>query len=219
MKTVNAKPLAPEIAGPSAGRPGQAGFNLLELMITLVIGGLVLGFGIPSFATFVANNRMATAANDLVTSIHLARTEAVKRRQTVTICASNSWADANPDCDLGGGGGGWIVFTDVNGDVSVNGADTILLAHAPLAQGITFSVDLDATEYIQYAGSGFPQTAAAGAPITNIQLCDDRGDTSTGKDVDGNNIAAGRWIAVSATGRPQIYRMQDDVQGNPVGGC
>ncbi len=197
----------------------QSGFNLLELMIALLIAGMVLGFGIPSFTAFIANNRMAAAANDLVTSIHVGRTEAVKRRQTVTICASSTWADANPDCDLGGGGGGWIVFTDADGSVSVDGADTIIVAHPPLAQGITFNIGGAETPYLQYAGSGFPQTAAAGTPISDIQLCDERGDVSTGQDAAGNEIAAGRWIAIGATGRPQIYRLRADVQGNDIGGC
>jgi type IV fimbrial biogenesis protein FimT len=191
----------------------QAGFNLLELMTTLMIAGLVLGFGIPSFTQFIDNNRMASAANDLVTTIHVARTEAVKRRQTVTICASSNWSDAAPDCDLGGGGG-WIAFVDVDGDVTRDAGDTVIQAHAPLADGITFSIDAAATPYIQYGANGFPSTAAAGTPISNIQLCDDRGDADTG-----GGVAAGRWIQIGPTGRPQTYRMQADVQGNPVGGC
>ena len=142
----------------------QSGFNLLELMITLLIGGMVLGFGIPSFSQFIKSNRMAAAANDLVTSIHAARTEAVKRRQTVTICASSNWSDANPDCDLGGGAAGWIVFFDANSDVSVNGGDTVIIAHAPLAEGITFAIDPASVPYVQYGGNGFPRTAGAGTP-------------------------------------------------------
>ena len=194
----------------------QAGFNLLELMITLLIAGMVLGFGIPSFTQFIASNRMAAAANDLVTSIHAARTEAVKRRQTVTICASSTWADASPDCDLGGGGGGWIVFFDANGDVSVAAGDTVIVAHAPLAEGISFQIDPLSVPYLQYGGNGFPRTAGAGTPISNMQLCDDRGDVDTG-----GGVAAGRWIQIGITGRPQLFRMQAEVQSaaNPVGGC
>jgi type IV fimbrial biogenesis protein FimT len=197
-------------------RAHEAGFNLLELMITLMIVGMVLGFGIPSFNQFIANNRMAAAANDLVTSIHTARTEAVKRRQTVTICASSDWSSANPTCDLGGGGGGWIVFFDANGDVNVDGGDTVVLAHPPLAEGVTFAIDPGSVPYAQYGGNGFPRTAAAGTPISNMQLCDDRGDVDVG-----GGVAAGRWIAIGVTGRPQLYRMQADVQSaaNPVGGC
>ncbi len=196
----------------------QRGFNLLELLVTVTIAAVVLGIGVPSFTAFIAGNRMATAANDLVTSIHVARTEAVKRRATVTICASSNWDAVNPDCDLGGGTG-WIVFADTNGDVSVDAGETVVQTHAPLPDGITFEIDPGAVGYLQYGGNGFPQTAGVGTPFSNIQLCDGRGDASTGTDAGGAQIAAGRWIAVGVTGRPQVYRLRNDVQANPVGGC
>lgn len=191
----------------------QRGFNLLELMTTLTIGAVVLGIGVPTFTEAVANNRMAGAANDLVTSIHAARTEAVKRRAVVTLCASSNWADANPDCDLAGGTG-WIVFFDADGSVSVDAGDTVILAHAPLHSSIMMDIDAGASPYLQFGGNGFPQAAGVAAPFTNLQLCDHRGDDDTGA-----GIAAGRWIALGATGRPQLYRLQADVQGNPIGGC
>ena len=45
---------------------------------------------------------------------------------------------------------------------------------------------------------------------------DARGDVDTG-----GGVAAGRWIQIGVTGRPQLYRMQAEVQSaaNPVGGC
>jgi type IV fimbrial biogenesis protein FimT len=199
--------------------PRQLGFNLMELMTTLLIAGLVLGMGVPSFTEFLANNRMASAANDLVTSIHMARTEAVKRRATVTICASANWADDAADCSLDGGVTGWIVFADADGDLSVDAGEDIVYAHAPLANDITFEIDPGSDPYIQFAGSGFPQAVAGRTPISNIQLCDARGDDATGGDGDGNDVAAGRWLQVGATGRPQLFRLRDDVQANPVGGC
>lgn len=200
----------------SLGR--QQGFNLLELLVTITIAAVVLGIGVPNFRAFLAGNRMAASANDLVTSIHVARTEAVKRRGTVTICGSSTWDSANPDCDLGGGTG-WIVFFDANGNVGVDAGDAVVLTHAPLPDGVSFGIDPGATNYMQYGGNGFPQTAGVGLPFSNIQLCDDRGDASTGTDVDGAEIAAGRWITVGVTGRPQVYRTRAEVQGNPVGGC
>jgi type IV fimbrial biogenesis protein FimT len=202
----------------NSARGLQGGYNLLELLVTMAIAGIVLGVGIPSFTEFLANNRMASAANDLVTSIHVARTEAVKQRRTTTLCASSNWDAANPDCDLGGGTG-WIVFVDLDGDVSVDAGDTVVLTHAPLATGVTFTTNADATGYLQFGGNGFPLTAPPGPPITDMQLCDGRGDQGTGQDADGNVIAAGRWITVGVTGRPQLYRTQADVQGNPAGGC
>jgi type IV fimbrial biogenesis protein FimT len=190
----------------------QAGFNVLELMITLMVAGVVLGVGVPSFTQFLANNRMAAAANDLISSIHTARTEAVKRRQTVTVCASSDWANASPTCNLAGAG--WIVFFDADGDVNVDAGDTIITTHGPVPDRITFAIDAASVRYLQFGGNGFPRTAAAGTPISNIRLCDYRGNANTG-----GGVAAGRWIAIGVTGRPQLYRTQAQVQANPIGGC
>ena len=73
---------------------------------------------------------------------------------------------------------------------------------------------LVALPYILYGANGFPQAAGVGPAINDIQLCDARGDHDTG-----GGVAAGRWIQIGPTGRPQTYRMQAEVQGNPVGGC
>jgi type IV fimbrial biogenesis protein FimT len=192
----------------------QRGFTLLELLITLVVAAIVLSAGIPSFDAFLATNRMAAAANNIVSSVHAARSEAIKRRTTITWCASEDWNTANPGCALGGGLAGWIIFADENGDVSVNGADTVLFTHAPLPDGIVVAIDPASLPYLQFANNGFPQDGLPGAQIGNVQLCDQRGDADTG-----DGVAAGRWIQIAATGRPQLYRLQADVQANPLGGC
>jgi hypothetical protein len=133
------------------------------------------------------------------------------------MCASGNWNDPAPDCDFAAGGG-WIVFADVDGDASVDAGDTVVLAHPPL-QNVVVSTDPGSTAYVQFGGNGFPRTAAVGTPVTNFQICDDRGDVATGQDTGDNEIAAGRWIAIGVTGRPQLHRLRADVQANPVGGC
>lgn len=191
----------------------QGGYNLLELMMTLIVAGIVLGVGVPSFSEFMATNRMVSATNDMVTSIHFARTEAVKRRLPVTLCASSNWNSATPSCSLGSGTG-WIVFVDNNANAALDGSDTLLHSQAAPASSVQASFDSGALRYIQYGGNGFPQQASAGASLANIQFCDNRGNKDTG-----GGIAAGRWIQLGPTGRPQVYRMQSEVQSNPLGGC
>jgi type IV fimbrial biogenesis protein FimT len=192
----------------------QRGFTLLELLITLVVAAIVLSAGIPSFDAFLATNRMAAAANNIVSSVHAARSEAIKRRTTITWCASDDWNTASPGCALGGGLTGWIVFADENGDVSVNGADTVLFTYAPAPDVITVTIDPASFPYLQFGNNGFPQNGPPGAQISNVQLCDGRGDADTG-----NGVAAGRWVQIATTGRPQLYRLLADVQANPLGGC
>lgn len=207
------------------------GFTLIELMITLLVAAIVLGVGIPAFTQFVATNRMAAAVNDMTTAIHLARTEAVKRRANATVCPSADWDSAAPSCDNAGGfEDGWIVFVDCSvqpppagtcgaPNYVVDAFDTVVSVHGPLVDDIAdnFSTNPGAPQYVSFAATGFPRQIAVGQPPkTDFQLCDHRGN----RDV-GGGIAAGRWVRIAPTGRPQIYRNVAEVQGglNPLGGC
>jgi type IV fimbrial biogenesis protein FimT len=70
------------------------GFTLIELLVTMTIVAVMLGLGIPSFRSFVADQRVKTASSDLMSSMMLARSEAIKRNATVNLTpnSSASWA-------------------------------------------------------------------------------------------------------------------------------
>ncbi len=92
----------------------RAGFTLIELMIVLVIAVVLVTIAVPAFSTFLNNQRVTTQANNLVTAIHLARSEAVKRGDVVELCASS---DAS-SCNSSDWSQGWIVREPgVGGDV------------------------------------------------------------------------------------------------------
>jgi type IV fimbrial biogenesis protein FimT len=209
------------------------GFTLIELMVTLLVAAIVMGVGIPAFTEFISTNRMAASVNDITTALHVARTEAVKRRANVTLCPSANWDSAAPTCAAGGSfEDGWIVFVDCTvqpppagtcgaPNYTVDAFDTVVSVHGPLPDDIADNVGTQtnpgAPQYVSYSATGFPRQIAVGqAPKTDFQFCDHRGN----KDV-GGGVAAGRWIRIAPTGRPQIYRDVADVQSglNPLGGC
>lgn len=66
----------------------QAGFTLVELMVTVAIAAILLGIGVPSFRALIENNRIAAASNDVVTALQYARSEAVKRGVLVDVCGT-----------------------------------------------------------------------------------------------------------------------------------
>jgi type IV fimbrial biogenesis protein FimT len=61
------------------------GFTLIELMVTLTVLGVMLGIGIPAFKDFIDGQRVKSAAFELMSSLLIARSEAVTRHTTVTI--------------------------------------------------------------------------------------------------------------------------------------
>ncbi len=125
------------------------GFTLIELIVTIAIGGIVLGMGIPSFTEMMANSRMASFTNDLVTEIYVTRSEAVKRGTTVTICSSNDQATC---ANSNNWGIGWIIFQDAGTAGVVDGADEILYVHQPPSGNLTVTVS---RPYARFLPSGY----------------------------------------------------------------
>ncbi|NTV85959.1 MAG: prepilin-type N-terminal cleavage/methylation domain-containing protein [Burkholderiaceae bacterium] len=145
------------------------GFTLIELLVTLSIAAILLAVAVPNFITFVQNNRLATQANDLVTMLNYARSEAVKRNQRVTVCsrATDTSCSGSTTWDTG-----LLVFVDADGDGTVAAAADVV----QVRQGLEGSNTLRAgVTSITYQSNGF--RAAAGADDV-FRLCDTRGTAS-----------------------------------------
>ena len=82
------------IASPDVGKPvtRQHGFTLMELMVTVAVIAIVAGIGVPAMNSMIAHNRLTSSANELVAAFQFARSEAITRRQTVVVCASDNGA-------------------------------------------------------------------------------------------------------------------------------
>lgn len=113
------------------------GFTLIELMVTLSVAAILSTIAIPSYQTFVINGRMVSQANDLITALNMARSEAVKRGANVTICASSDSAT----CTVGWQAG-WIVSDAAGTPLRVQqalGGSSVLTGGADVASTITFN--------------------------------------------------------------------------------
>jgi type IV fimbrial biogenesis protein FimT len=88
------------------------GFTMIELMVTLVVLGILLGIGVPSFRVILLNARTSAVANDITSAINLARSEAVKRAQPVTVCPSDDGASCSGEWT-----DGWITRVPASGEV------------------------------------------------------------------------------------------------------
>ncbi len=177
----------------------QAGFTLYELLITVIIMGVILSFGVANLADFNRNGRMTATANDLHAAFHLARSEAARAKTNVTICASADPMGA-PDCD-GTWDQGYIVFVDENGDITVDAPDdAVLRRHGPVEEGVALNFANGAT-YFSYAATGLGRGDVAGPAVSQVVMCDKRGNV-----VGAGGNSAARLFVVTPLGRGTIVR-------------
>jgi type IV fimbrial biogenesis protein FimT len=179
----------------------QNGFTLYELLITVLIVGVVLTFGIPNMLQFNQNGRMTSTANDLHSSFHLARSESGRAKTNITICASANSLTAAANCG-GTWDQGYIVFVDDDGDINRSGAtETVLNAQGPIAEGITLAVADNAT-YFSYSSTGLGRPNVGGNPaVSQVVMCDERGNITAA-----GGSSAARLFVATPLGRATVFR-------------
>ena len=115
----------------------SAGVTLVELMVTLSVLVIIVAVGVPLFDSVVSNNRVIKQTNDLVGTLILARSEAIKRRLPVSICASADQATCANSNDWSTG---WIIFSDNSGTSGVlDGTDVLIQAYQPIGGSSSLS--------------------------------------------------------------------------------
>jgi len=104
------------------------GLTVLELLITLAAIGVVVLVAVPGSNLLLEKYRLKSASNSIVTGLELARTEAGARSSTVILCPSSNGHTCRHD---GNWDYGWIVFSDGDGNGSVQDIELIRSFEAP----------------------------------------------------------------------------------------
>lgn len=165
------------------------GFTLVELMVTLMVASILLAIGVPSFIDAIRRNRTISQANELVTALNLARSEAVKRGMQVSVSPSgDEWED------------GWQVYVDEDGDGVLDaGDDTLLQEYTALSDGFTLR-STNFADWVAYLPTGISK-GSINLPNGSFRLCTDEQDTTTGRNITINSV--GRvWVEEGASSCP-----------------
>ena len=84
----------------------QRGVTLVELMVALTVLSVLLYIATPSFRDAGLPSQLRAVANNMVAATQIARSEAIKRNATVTLCVSSD----GKTCGTGNWQQGWIVI-------------------------------------------------------------------------------------------------------------
>jgi type IV fimbrial biogenesis protein FimT len=162
-----------------------AGFTLVELMAAVAVAGVLLAIALPSFDAMIRNNCRTTAANELVTSLQYARSEAVKRHREIRVSAASSTAGNQ-------WGSGWVVWQDSDGDNNLDTGEELRVSALTCEQPsggqnrmTIVGTGGDGGVEFTYLPTGFIEDAGV------IEICH---ATESGE--------RGRRISISTTGRP-----------------
>lgn len=83
-------------------RSRYAGFTLLELLFTVAVISITATIAVPGFQGTMARSQWAGDYNDVIAGLNFSRSEAVKRREEVTLKVSaggSSWSYKVQDAD------------------------------------------------------------------------------------------------------------------------
>jgi type IV fimbrial biogenesis protein FimT len=136
---------------------GIRGFTLIEMMTALMVLGILFAMALPSFRDLTRSNRVSAGANDLVTALAIARSEALHQSINVSVCASTN----GTSCVAVAAGTtdwttGWIAFTDTGTAGTVDGTDAILQKWTALTGDTRLN---GSASYIGYTTTGMLTTA------------------------------------------------------------
>jgi type IV fimbrial biogenesis protein FimT len=174
----------------------QRGFTLGEVLATLGVLGVSLSLVVPSFERVTQSNLRATTINELVATLHVARSEALARNATVAICPS---ADGRT-CARVPWEAGWIRFVDGNGNYQTDEGEAVL-GGAPAINGLEIRTAAFATAFA-YGPTGRVSSPDAAQGGGDFLFCGTAGGMTP------------QVVLVSALGQPVLADQRAD--GRPA---
>jgi type IV fimbrial biogenesis protein FimT len=154
------------------------GFTLVEIMVTMALFVVLLGLGVPAFATFILNAKVKNAAETSLAGLNLARGEAVSRNAVVRF---QMVTDLTSSCANSSTALAWVVSLDsaagaCNIDPSATTTPRIVQKQAGLEGTDSISVSATGGSGVAFNGLGRIVTGTSlPTPFTQIDFTSAQG--------------------------------------------
>ena len=169
------------------------GFTLIELLVVVAIIAVLASLAVPSFTTMMMKRSVQAAAQALVTDLRYARSEAMRRSITVSMCslAANSTSTCSGVPGLWANG--WMVFVDTGGTKgNWDAGEEIVRVQQPLDNIASIQKALNPADTVNsftYEANGFAKSANETLVVTPNQS---------------GSATVNRVICISIKGRPSL---------------
>ncbi len=173
-------------------RRGLRGVTLVESLTAIALMAILGAIAAPAFRSQLASARLSAAVNELSGTLALARTQAVRLGQRVTVCRSQDLST----CDTTASrhwGSGWITFVDADGDGSRSSTETLTFQVSALAGDLAIRGNGTLAQRVTFVASGGARANGT------LRVC----STSPGLPDD----ARARHLVLQQTGRVVVERV------------
>lgn len=129
----------------------QNGITLIECLVVVAILGVLVAIGVPSMAQMQRQLRGSSYVYAFMTSIHLTRSEAIKKRHRVTMCPSADGLVCSP---FQAWSAGWVVFDDANANGLRDSHEALIAVQPAMRHGWTATGNTPVQRHISYVATG-----------------------------------------------------------------
>jgi type IV fimbrial biogenesis protein FimT len=168
------------------------GFTVIEVLAVMAIAAILVGVGAPAMTATLRSVELSSATNDLMGSLLLARSEAVKRKGRVVLCKSPDGASC---AQAGGWQQGWIVFHDANNNGLREAGEVLIVQQEALSTNLRLTGNVNVANYVSFAPNGATKLVGGNFQAGTLTVCNQSLEAEEA-----------RQIVVNAVGRARVQK-------------
>jgi type IV fimbrial biogenesis protein FimT len=152
----------------STRRGFSGGVSLVEVLVVMLVMGILVSIVAPAMTATMGSAKLNAASDTFLTAMHLARSEAISRTDSVVMCKSANGLS----CSLTGSWEqGWIIFRDANHNGQREATEALVTQQSALSAGLKLTGNLTVAKYVSFSPTGSAKLIGGGFQAGTLTLC------------------------------------------------